>query len=281
MAPSIIPSINNTSTSRGLPSFQQESKFASDMKSRKTNQGGPVQTMPSQPHLSPYQIPPPIDPLTSLSTWYTLAPALDQFSNLPLSSSVPSLSLAIGKCKGNSRTKTTLKQSEVAASSQGRDKWVDPKSDLLPTRIMSWKLAMEKADKLLARVHPPSAIWHGFLDSIPNPDEVFSSSTASSHQLNEAMDLFGTELMQLLTWHDIMVTSDTLRVEHICQVLWDLAEHNFHFELLTLDKQMASEAWNADSATWEDMVLCVFNGGAGFVLGSELFLNQRRGLGAL
>ncbi|OAX31112.1 hypothetical protein K503DRAFT_806363 [Rhizopogon vinicolor AM-OR11-026] len=166
---------------------------------------------------------------------------------------------------------------------------------------MSWKLAMQKADTVetwfpdpclivgttsedrrnstASAVHP--SIWRGFLNSIPNPEVVFSSSTASSCELNEAMDLFGTELMQLhitahqspvlLTWCDITVTADTLNVDHIRQVLWDLAEHNFRFELLSLDKRMASEAWNADSTTWEEMVLCVFDGGAGLVLGSESF----------
>jgi hypothetical protein len=53
MAPSVIPPINNASTSRALPSFQRESKFASDMRSAKTKQGGAVRTMPSQPRLSP------------------------------------------------------------------------------------------------------------------------------------------------------------------------------------------------------------------------------------
>ncbi|OAX30665.1 hypothetical protein K503DRAFT_704972, partial [Rhizopogon vinicolor AM-OR11-026] len=211
----------------------------------------------------------------------------------------------------------------------------------LPTAIMSWKLAMQKADKSTARVRSPSmsvetwfldpclivgttskdrrkqylvtwlsvisawinrvtsstasavhpSIWRGFLNSIPNPEEVFSSSTASSCELNEAMDLFGAELMQLhitthqspalLTWHNITVTADTLNVDHIHQVLWDLAEHNFRFELLSLDKQMASEAWNADSATWEEMVLHVFDGGAGLVLGSEPFPDRSWGLDAL
>ncbi|OJA15112.1 hypothetical protein AZE42_10806 [Rhizopogon vesiculosus] len=312
MVPSVIPPINNASTSRTLPSFQQESKFASDMRSMKTKQGGAVRTMPSQPRLSSYQIPPPIDSSTSLSTWHTLAPALDQFSNLPSSSSVPPPSLAI-----------------------------DPESDLLPTAIMSWKLAMQKADKSLAHVHSLSVsvetwfldpclivgttsedrrkrylvMWlsirpawincvtsstasavhpsnsRGFLNSIPNPEEVFSSSTASSRELNEAMDLFGAELMQLhitahqspalLTWHNVTVTADTLNVDHIHQVLWDLAEHNFHFELLSLDKRMASEAWNADSTTREEMVLHVFDGGAGLVLGSEPFPDQNWGLGVL
>ena len=137
-------------------------------------------------------------------------------------------------------------------------------------------------------VHP--SIWRGFLNSIPNPEEVFSSSTASSHP-NEAMNLFGAEFIQLhitahqspalLTWRDITVTADTLNVEHIRQVLWDLAEHNFRFELLSLDKRMASEAWTADSANREEMVLRVFDGGAGFVLGSEPFPDRNRGLGAL
>ncbi|OAX33608.1 hypothetical protein K503DRAFT_804240 [Rhizopogon vinicolor AM-OR11-026] len=264
MAPSVIPPINNASTSHALPSLQRESKFASDMRSAKTKQGGAVRTMPSQPRLSPYQIPPPIDSSTSLSTWHTLAPAVDQFSNPPWSSSVPPPSLAIGKGKGNHRSKTKLKP-----------EWVDPESDLLPTAIMSWKLAMQKADKSAAHVrslsvsvetwfpdpclivgttskdrrkqylvtwlsvrsawinrvtsstasavHP--SIWRGFLNSIPNPEAVFSSSTASSHELNEAMDLFGAELMQLhitahqspalLTWRDITVTADTLNVDHI------------------------------------------------------------------
>jgi hypothetical protein len=241
---------------------------------------------------------------------------------------------------GNRKPKTILKQPEVAASSQGRDKWVDPDSDLLPPRILSWKLAMENADKAPARVHAPSvsvetwfpdpclivgatseerhkrylvtwlsirsawliritsstaspvhpSIWHGFLNSILNPEQVFSSSSASSRQLNEAMDLFGTEFMKLhisahqspalLTWRDITVTADTLSAEHIRQVLWDLAEHNFHFELLSLDKRMAPSAWSGDSTRLE-MVLRVFAGGAGTVLGSEPFPDKNRGLGAL
>jgi hypothetical protein len=53
MAPSVIPLVNNPSTSRALPSFQRESKFASDMRLGKTKQGGAVRTMPSQPRLSP------------------------------------------------------------------------------------------------------------------------------------------------------------------------------------------------------------------------------------
>lgn len=54
MAPSVIPPISNASTSRILPSFQRESKFASDMRSaKKMKQGGAVRTMSSQPRLSP------------------------------------------------------------------------------------------------------------------------------------------------------------------------------------------------------------------------------------
>ncbi|OJA09088.1 hypothetical protein AZE42_11227, partial [Rhizopogon vesiculosus] len=138
-------------------------------------------------------------------------------------------------------------------------------------------------------VHP--AIWHGFLNSILDPEQVFSSSSASSCQLNEAMDLFGPEFVKLhitahqspalLTWHNITVTVDTLSTELICQVLWDLAKHNFHFELLSLDKRMATAAWNDDSTTRLEMVLHVFVGGAGTVLGSEPFLDRNQGLGAL
>jgi hypothetical protein len=85
----------------------------------------------------------------------------------------------------------------------------------------------------------------------------------------------------LLTWRDSTVTVDTLTAEHIRQVLWDLAEHNFRFELLALDKQMAPVAWGGDSATREEVVLRVFAGGAGVVLGSEPFPHQNRGLGAV
>ncbi|OAX31758.1 hypothetical protein K503DRAFT_805808 [Rhizopogon vinicolor AM-OR11-026] len=119
MAPSIIPPNNNASASCILPSFQRESKFASDMGSAKTKHGGAVRTAPSQPCFSPYQVPPPIDPLTSLATWHTLTPALDPFSNPPSLSSVASTPVPITKVKGNRKPKLTFKQSEVAASSQG------------------------------------------------------------------------------------------------------------------------------------------------------------------
>jgi hypothetical protein len=134
-------------------------------------------------------------------------------------------------------------------------------------------------------------MWRGFLNTILNPEQVFSGSSVSSRQLNDAMDLFGADFMTLhitahqspalLTWRDSTVTADTLTAEHIRQVLWDLAEHNFRFELLALDKQMASAAWDGDSTTREEVVLRVFAGGAGVVLGSEPFPNQNRGLGAL
>ena len=44
---------------------------------------------------------------------------------------------------------------------------------------------------------------------------------------------------------------------------------------------MATAAWDDDSATWLEMVLHVFAGGAGTVLGSEPFPNRNQGLGAL
>ncbi|OAX35805.1 hypothetical protein K503DRAFT_802533 [Rhizopogon vinicolor AM-OR11-026] len=155
MAPSVIPPNNNASASRILPSFQRESKFASDMGSAKTKHGGAVRTAPSQPRFLPYQVSPPVDPSTSLATWHTLAPALDPFSNPPSLSSVASTPIPITKVKGNRKPKPTFKQSGVAASSQGRDKWLDPDSDLLPPRILSWKLAMENANKAPAGVHAP------------------------------------------------------------------------------------------------------------------------------
>ncbi|OJA14338.1 hypothetical protein AZE42_10305 [Rhizopogon vesiculosus] len=120
---------------------------------REDETGGAVRTAPSQPHFSPYQVPPPVDPSTSLATWHTLTPALDPFSNPPSSSSVVSTPIPITKVKGNHKPKPTLKQSEIAASSQGQDKWLDPDSDLLPPRILSWKLAMENANKAPAGVH--------------------------------------------------------------------------------------------------------------------------------
>jgi hypothetical protein len=224
---------------------------------------------------------------------------------------------------------TTLKQQEVAASSQGRDKWVDMNCDVLPPTILSWKLAMEHADKAPTRVHGPVSVgtwfpdpclicttsedprkrylvtwlsirsawlnrittptaspihprmWRGFLNSILNPEQVFSGSS----------DLFGAEFMQLhitahqspalLTWRDSTITVDTLTAEHIHQVLWDLAEHNFRFELLALDKEMSPVAWGGDSGTREEVVLRVFAGGAGVVLGSEPFPHQNWGLGTL
>lgn len=143
-------------------------------------------------------------------------------------------------------------------------------------------------DSTASPVHP--SIWRGFLNSILNPEQVFSSSSASSRQLNEAMNLFGPEFMKLhisahqspalLTWRDNTVTADTLSAEHIREVLWDLAEHNFRFELLHLDKRMVSAAWNGDSTRLE-IVLRVFAGGAGTVLGSEPFPDRNRGLGSL
>ncbi|OJA17985.1 hypothetical protein AZE42_13264 [Rhizopogon vesiculosus] len=44
---------------------------------------------------------------------------------------------------------------------------------------------------------------------------------------------------------------------------------------------MATAAWNDDSMTRLEMVLHVFTGGAGTVLGSEPFPDRNQGLGAL
>ena len=110
------------------------------------------------------QVPLPIDSSTSLATWHTLAPALDPFSNPPSLPSVSSTPTAKGKVKANCSTGTTLKQQEVAASSQGRDKWVDPDCDLLPPTILSWKLAMEHADKAPTRVHGSVSVGTWFPD---------------------------------------------------------------------------------------------------------------------
>ncbi|KAI6139944.1 hypothetical protein BKA82DRAFT_3988060 [Pisolithus tinctorius] len=96
--------------------------------------------------------------------------------------------------------------------------------------------------------------WWDFLNTIPKQ----ISSTFSGDRLCESATLFGPELVSLqhdipshVQFRDISISlADLATIDQMTKskILWDLYEHNFWFELVTLDRVMMPSLWsNRDS----------------------------------
>ncbi|KAI6036177.1 hypothetical protein BKA83DRAFT_4485245 [Pisolithus microcarpus] len=93
--------------------------------------------------------------------------------------------------------------------------------------------------------------WRAFLNMIPEQ----ISSMFSGNKLREAADLFGLELVKVqcetpshIQFRDVTLSLadlGTIDVTTKGKILWDLYEHNFWFELVTLDHVLVPNLWSS------------------------------------
>ncbi|KAI6154750.1 hypothetical protein BKA82DRAFT_91283, partial [Pisolithus tinctorius] len=128
--------------------------------------------------------------------------------------------------------------------------------------------------------------WQDFLNPIPKQ----ISSTFSGDRLCESATLFGPELVSLqhdipshVQFWDISISlADLTTIDQMMKskILWDLYEHNFQFELVTLDCVMMPSLWlNLDSQQL-DHIWQIFPGDSELTMCAEPFPQQNQGLGS-
>ncbi|KAI6111410.1 hypothetical protein F5141DRAFT_1214914 [Pisolithus sp. B1] len=151
-----------------------------------------------------------------------------------------------------------------------------------PVSRVGWITCLSASD--VSPITPRS--WWDFLNTIPEQ----ISATFSSDQLCEATSLFSPELIRVQ--HDIpshvqfqdlsICIVDLASMDQLTKskVLWDLYEHNFWFEVVTLGHALMpglSSNWEPE---WLDHVCQLFPGDLELTMCAEPFPNQNQGLGS-
>ncbi|KAI6004329.1 hypothetical protein EDC04DRAFT_2611657 [Pisolithus marmoratus] len=146
-----------------------------------------------------------------------------------------------------------------------------------------WITCLTMADVSPVILH----IWRAFLN--PIPDQI--SSTFSGNKVCEATDLFGLELVKVqcetpshIQFRDITLSLPdlgTIDLTTKSKILWDLYEHNFWFELVTLDHVLAPNLWSSQQPEWLNQIHQIFPSNLDLTMYDEPFPTQNGGLGSL
>ncbi|KAI5994312.1 hypothetical protein EDC04DRAFT_2586270 [Pisolithus marmoratus] len=128
--------------------------------------------------------------------------------------------------------------------------------------------------------------WQDFLNTIPEQ----ISSTFSGDRLHEAANLFGPELIRVqhdipsqVQFRDISISlADLASMDQLTKskILWDLYEHNFRFELVTLSCALMPSSLLNEESEWLDLVRQIFPGDSELTMCAEPFPGENRGLGS-
>ncbi|KAI6010475.1 hypothetical protein PISMIDRAFT_11324 [Pisolithus microcarpus 441] len=112
----------------------------------------------------------------------------------------------------------------------------------------------------------------------------------SSNKLCEAADLFGPELVKVqcetpshIQFRDVTLSLTDLGTIDITtkgKILWDLYEHNFQFELVTLGHMLVPNLWSSQQLDRLNQVHQIFPGNSELTMYDEPFPRKNEGLGS-
>ncbi|KAI6148069.1 hypothetical protein BKA82DRAFT_4355315 [Pisolithus tinctorius] len=130
-------------------------------------------------------------------------------------------------------------------------------------------------------------LWHDYLNMIPD----CISISFSGNQICKAADIFGPEFVKIQ--HDVpshvqfcnitIGLTDLATIDSATKgkILWDLYEHNFHFELVALDRLLVPALWLNVESEWLDQVHQIFLGDSELTMFAEPFPVKDQGLASL
>ncbi|KAH7903535.1 hypothetical protein BJ138DRAFT_1020478, partial [Hygrophoropsis aurantiaca] len=145
-------------------------------------------------------------------------------------------------------------------------------------------------------------IWRDFLNSIPSEESLAitaarraaegrSPTTAAIARKMVAKELFGEDLLDVqgttwaikdsVEWRGQLIPISTLSdppTRLMRQILWELYELNFRFELLALDHIMAPEIWEEAPVERRELLYSIFPGEGGLVMWSGPLPSEEEGL---
>ncbi|KAF8834074.1 hypothetical protein BDN67DRAFT_915687 [Paxillus ammoniavirescens] len=128
--------------------------------------------------------------------------------------------------------------------------------------------------------------WRDFLNDV---SEDLTSTSYSTKLKDEAVQLFGPDFLAIRRnelgptvgfCNMVLLLKDLVNIDNVTfgKILWDLYEHNFRFELITLDKRVVPNLWPSKDSTCLDEVLKIFPGDVMVTMCSVPFPANNKGL---
>ncbi|KAI6136021.1 hypothetical protein F5141DRAFT_1059280 [Pisolithus sp. B1] len=173
--------------------------------------------------------------------------------------------------------------------------WEDVNDPAIPPTMAAWHSALQNVNKDLKRVCPnvPKIAYF-----FPHPS-LFVRGESSDHRQrylrnwlvsHAATNLFGLELIKVqhevpshVQFRDISISlEDLASIDQLTKskVLWDLFEHNFQLELVTLGHVLMSSMPLDQESEWLNRACQVFPGDLELTMCAKPFLSEDQGLGS-
>ncbi|KAI6003266.1 hypothetical protein F5J12DRAFT_783692 [Pisolithus orientalis] len=131
--------------------------------------------------------------------------------------------------------------------------WEDLSNPAIPPTMSAWYAALKDMNKDAKRVSPNMPKVAYFFPSLSLFVRGKSSNRQQRPHINQMMK---------------------------SKILWDLYEHNFQFELVTLDHVMMPSLWSNQDSEWLNHVQQIFPGDLELTMCAEPFPQQNQGLGS-
>ncbi|KIO10371.1 hypothetical protein M404DRAFT_21322 [Pisolithus tinctorius Marx 270] len=163
-----------------------------------------------------------------------------------------------------------------------------------PTHLYSWHAALTDVNKDPKRIHasvPKIAYFFPHPVLFMRGESSEWRQSFSGNQICEAADIFGLEFVKIqhdvpshVQFRDITIgLADLATINSATKgkILWDLYEHNFHFELVALDCLLVPALWLNVESEWLDQVRQIFPGDSELTMFAEPFPVKDQGLASL
>ncbi|KAI6138653.1 hypothetical protein BKA82DRAFT_4020859 [Pisolithus tinctorius] len=168
-----------------------------------------------------------------------------------------------------------------------------------PTHLYLWHTALTDVNKDPKRIHAgvpkityffPHPVLFMRGESLEQRQR-YLQNCFSGNQIHKAADIFGLEFMKIQ--HDVpshvqfcditigLTDLTTINLATKGKILWDLYEHNFHFELVTLDCLLVPALWSNVESEWLDQVCQIFLGDSELTMFAKPFPVKDQGLASL
>ncbi|KAF9231218.1 hypothetical protein BU15DRAFT_82677 [Melanogaster broomeanus] len=139
---------------------------------------------------------------------------------------------------------------------------------------------------------PSPQMWRDFLISIQAEDaKTTSSDTRAATRRRAALEVFGEDVVvrtrgwrtgDTVSWRGMDISVDSLADPPVLlakQILWELYELNFRYELYALDRVMAPELWASCFTECRALLHSIFLGDSGLLMWDDTLPKQSSGLG--